>query len=255
MLKARFDLSGRVAFVTGGSKGLGAAMARALAAAGADVVLSARHEDELRETLPSVIEGTTARGAYIVGDLSERGQLPRVAEEATSAFGKVDILVNNAGINRLASITDVEDEDWDLVVAINLTAPMILSRLLSGPMKSRGWGRIINVSSIFGEVSRAERDAYSASKAGLLGLTRAMALDLAPYGVTVNAILPGPFETPLTMNLHADAEARRWFTDRVPLGRWGRPEELAGPVLLLASDAGSYMTGTSLIVDGGWLTQ
>jgi NAD(P)-dependent dehydrogenase (short-subunit alcohol dehydrogenase family) len=122
-------------------------------------------------------------------------------------------------------------------------------------MCDRGWGRIINVSSVFGQTSRAGRNAYSASKAGLLGLTRAMALDLATAGVTVNALLPGPFETPLTASMHPDPAARRWFTDRVPMGRWGRPEELAGPLLLLASDAGSYITGACLAVDGGWLAE
>ncbi len=138
---------------------------------------------------------------------------------------------------------------------MNLTAPMVLSRALAGPMKQRRWGRIIQISSVFGEVSRAGRNAYSASKAGLIGMTRSMALELAPHGVTVNAILPGPFETPLTAAMHPDPAARRWFTDRVPMGRWGRPEELIGPLLLLASEAGGYITGTTLIVDGGWMAQ
>ena len=121
------------------------------------------------------------------------------------------------------------DPDWDRVLAVNLTAPMILSRALAGPMKQRGWGRIIHISSVFGAVSRAERNAYSASKAGLIGLTHSMALELAPHRVTVNAILPGIFETPLTLAMHPDAVRRQWFTDRVPMGRWGRPEELDGP--------------------------
>lgn len=255
MLKSGFDLTGRVALVTGGSKGLGAAMARALSVAGADVVIVARREEELASALPAILDGSAARGAYVVADLSRREVLVDLVEKATALFGHVDILVNNAGINRLSAIGDIADTDWDELIAVNLTAPMALSRALCGPMKSRGWGRIIHVSSVFGVVSRSERDAYSATKAGLIGLTRAMALDLAPYGVTVNALLPGPFETPLTAELHPDPEARRWFTDRVPLGRWGQPEELSGPLLLLASDAGSYMTGTSLIVDGGWLSQ
>ena len=123
----------------------------------------------------------------------------------------------------------MKDADWDYVIAVNLAAPLVLSRALAGPMKERGWGRIIHISSVFGLVSRAGRNAYSATKAGLIGLTRSMSLELASFGVTVNAILPGPFETPLTAALHPDPERKQWFTDRVPMGRWGRPDELAGP--------------------------
>ena len=250
-----FDLSGRNALVTGGSKGLGLAMARALARAGASVVIAARHADELEAALPTILEGTEARGAWLVADLAHRDQVEGLARRATDAIGPIDILVNNAGLNRVAPIDEVEDADWDEVLAVNLTAPMVLSRALAGPMKQRRWGRIIQISSVFGEVSRAGRNAYSASKAGLIGMTRSMALELAPHGVTVNAILPGPFETPLTAAMHPDPAARRWFTDRVPMGRWGRPEELIGPLLLLASEAGGYITGTTLIVDGGWMAQ
>jgi NAD(P)-dependent dehydrogenase (short-subunit alcohol dehydrogenase family) len=251
----QFDLTGRSALVTGGSKGLGLAMARALAQAGADVVISARHTDELKQGLEAVLEGTGARGAWLVADLAERGAAARLGAAVVEPFGKIDILVNNAGTNVLAPIEGIADADWDRVLGLNLTAPMALARALAGPMKARGWGRIIQISSVFGAVSRAERNAYSASKAGLIGLTRAMALELAPHGVTVNALLPGPFETPLTSTMHTDPAARQWFTDRVPMGRWGRPEELAGALLLFASEAGSYITGTCLAVDGGWLAQ
>jgi NAD(P)-dependent dehydrogenase (short-subunit alcohol dehydrogenase family) len=250
-----FDLKGRTALVTGGSKGLGHALARALACAGADVVIAARHPDELKTALVAILEDTPARGAWVAADLADRGDVERLAAAALEPFGKIDILVNNAGINIIAAIDRVADADWDRVLALNLTAPMVLSRALVGPMKQRGWGRIIHISSVFGAVSRAERNAYSASKAGLLGLTRAMALELAPHGVTVNAILPGIFETPLTAQLHSDPARRQWFTDRVPMGRWGRPEELGGPLQLLASDAGAYITGSCLAVDGGWLAQ
>jgi NAD(P)-dependent dehydrogenase (short-subunit alcohol dehydrogenase family) len=251
-----FDLNGRSALVTGGSKGLGLAMARALALAGANVVIAARDADQLERALGAILEGTSSRGAWLTADMARRDEVQGLARRAGESIGgSIDILVNNAGINRIAPIEDVQDADWDQVIAVNLAAPMILGRALAGPMKARGWGRIIQISSVFGSVSRAGRNAYSATKAGLIGLTRSMSLELAPFGVTVNAILPGPFETPLTAALHADPVQKQWFTDRVPMGRWGRPEELAGPVLLLASDAGSYITGATLAVDGGWLAQ
>lgn len=255
MLDVLFSLRGRVALVTGGSKGLGLSMAKALAAAGADVVIAARRKDELKAALNEILQTSASRCAWIAADLSQRDEADRLAKEAIAAFGRVDILVNNAGINIPSPIEEINDEGWDRVLRLNLDAPMVLSRALVSGMKVRGWGRIINVSSIFGEVSRAHRAAYSASKAGLIGMTKALALELAPCGVTVNALLPGPFETPLTMALHPDAEKRQWFTDRVPMGRWGRSDELSGPLLLLASNAGSYITGSSLVVDGGWLAQ
>jgi len=250
-----FDLSGRNAMVTGGSKGLGLAMARALAQAGASVVIAARHADKLEAAIPTILDGTTARGAWLVADMTRRDQVEELARQAAESLGPIDILVNNAGINRVSPIDQVQDTDWDEVLAVNLTAPMILSRALAGAMKQRRWGRIIHISSVFGQVSRAGRNAYSASKAGLIGMTHSMALELAPHGVTVNAILPGPFETPLTATMHPDPAARQWFTDRVHMGRWGRPEELIGPLVLLASDAGEYITGTTLAVDGGWMAQ
>src|SRR5690242_19263607 len=143
-----FDLSGRTALVTGGSKGLGLAMARALARAGADVVIAARHAGELEAALATVLDGTRARGAWVAADLADRRGVAELAERAPAAFGKVDILVNNAGTNRVSPIGRVSDADWDHVVAINLHAPMALARALAGPMQGRGWGRIVNVSSV-----------------------------------------------------------------------------------------------------------
>jgi len=250
-----FDLSGRTALVTGGSKGLGQAMARALAQAGANVVIAARHAAELETALAGVLEGTDARGAWAAADMANRAEVEKLAARSCEFFGSIDILVNNAGTNRIAPVERLADADWDYVLEVNLSAPLVLCRALAEPMKERRWGRIIHVSSVFGLVSRAGRNAYSATKAGLIGLTHSMALELAPHGVTVNSILPGPFETPLTAALHPEPYQKQWFTDRVPMERWGRPEELAGPLLLLASNAGSYITGTTLAVDGGWLAQ
>jgi NAD(P)-dependent dehydrogenase (short-subunit alcohol dehydrogenase family) len=251
----RFSLKGRIALVTGGSKGLGIAMARGLAEAGATVLIAARHADELDAAVDILRNATDTQHDRFIADLADRSSVEGLAQEILKSHGRVDILVNNAGINIVQPIGSVVDSDWDRVMAINLHAPMILSRAFVPGMKERGWGRIINISSVFGLVSRAERNAYSASKAGIIGLTRSMALELATHGITVNNILPGPFETPMTSTMHPDPEKRRWFVSRVPMDRWGRPDELVGPLLLLASDAGSFMTGSDLCVDGGWLAQ
>jgi NAD(P)-dependent dehydrogenase (short-subunit alcohol dehydrogenase family) len=167
-------------------------------------------------------------------------------------MGHVDILINNAGSNNPQSIENIDDADWDRIVELNLSSCMALSRALVGSMKERRWGRIIHISSIMGLASKEGRGAYSATKSALIGLARAMALDLGEYNITVNCLAPGPFLTDLPGNLLTD-EQKKVFADRTALGRWGRPDELAGPALLLASDAGSYITGETLVVDGGTL--
>ncbi len=250
MLHKLFDLTGRVALVTGGSKGLGKAMARGFAEAGADIVISSRHEDELASAAREIAEGTRARVAYFVADLSARASTEALAKSALGAFGRIDILVNNAGSNNPKPVEQMSDDDWDKLVELNLSSCMVLTRALVGPMKERGWGRVINVASILGITSAAGRSAYSATKTGLLGLTRANAGDMADSGVTVNAIAPGPFLTDLPKSVLNEAQ-RAEFAKRTMLLRWGNPEELVGPALLLASDAGSYMTGATIVVDGG----
>jgi NAD(P)-dependent dehydrogenase (short-subunit alcohol dehydrogenase family) len=254
MTQQLFDLSGRVALVTGGSKGLGKAMARGFAAAGADVVIASRHEDELRAASAEIREGTDARAAYVVADLGRRDDARRLADEALAAFGRVDILVNNAGSNTPQPIDEIRDEDWDRLVELNLNSCMALTRALAGPMKQRRWGRILHVSSIMGLTSAPGRSAYSATKSALIGLTRAGANDLGPFGVTVNCLAPGPFLTDLPARFFTE-EQRAAFAERTALGRWGQPEELVGPALFLASEAGSYVTGATLVVDGGTLAK
>ncbi|MCI0423483.1 MAG: glucose 1-dehydrogenase [Acidobacteria bacterium] len=245
-----FDLSGRVALVTGGSKGLGKAMARGFAQAGADVIISSRHGDELEKALPEILESTDARGLTVTVDLSKRGEAERLARTALEKMGRVDILVNNAGTNVPCPIDQIKDEDWDRVIELNLSACMVLTRALVPQMKERRWGRVIHISSVLGLGSKEARNVYSATKHAVIGLAQASALDLGPFGITVNCIAPGPFLTDLPMNLLSDADKQK-FAERTALGRWGKPHELAGPALLLASDAGSYITGAVLLVDGG----
>jgi NAD(P)-dependent dehydrogenase (short-subunit alcohol dehydrogenase family) len=249
-----FDLSGKVALVTGGSRGLGKAMARGLAEAGADVVISSRHESELQPALEEILLGTGRRGRYVVADMSRRPEAARLARAALEQMGRVDILINNAGTNRPQPIDAITDETWDEVLEINLSSVMALTRALVPPMKQRRWGRIIHIASVMAFVSKEKRNVYSATKAALLGLARASALDLGAFGITVNCIAPGPFLTELPGTLLSDAE-KKAFADRTALGRWGEPRELVGPALLLASDAGAYITGEALVVDGGYLAR
>ena len=252
MASPLFDLTGRVALVTGGSKGLGKAMARGFAEAGADVVICSRHEEELRRALPEILDGTAVRGRWFVTDMTDRADVVRLAQSSLEAMGRVDILVNNAGSNVPQEIDQIDDGRWDRLVELNLTSCMVLSRALVPQMKARRWGRIIHISSIMGLSSRSGRSVYSATKSALIGLARSMALDLGPYGITTNCLAPGPFLTDLPTSV-LSPEEQAAFAARTAVGRWGDPRELAGPALLLASEAGSYITGATLVVDGGTL--
>jgi len=245
-----FDLSGRVALVTGGSKGLGKAMARGFVQAGADVIISSRHKDELQKALVQILDGTNMKGASIVADLTRREEAVSLARSALEEMGRVDILVNNAGANIPAVIDEVRDADWDRILELNLSSCMALTRALVPQMKERRWGRVIHISSIMGLGGKASRNSYSATKHGLIGMAKANALDLGPYGITVNCIAPGPFWTDLPASLLNDTQKQQ-FAQRTALGRWGEANELIGPALLLATEAGSYITGETLVVDGG----
>jgi NAD(P)-dependent dehydrogenase (short-subunit alcohol dehydrogenase family) len=247
-----FDLTGKVALVTGGSKGLGKAMARGFAEAGADVVISSRHETELRAALDEILKGTGRKGRFIVADMTKRAEVARLAKTALELMGRVDVLVNNAGSNKPQAIDEITDEAWDEIVELNLNSVMALTRALVPQMKERRWGRVIHISSVMGFLSKEKRNSYSATKAALLGLARASALDLGAFGITVNCIAPGPFLTDLPAGLLSAGE-KQTFADRTALGRWARPDELVGPALLLATEAGSYITGQTIIVDGGFL--
>jgi NAD(P)-dependent dehydrogenase (short-subunit alcohol dehydrogenase family) len=246
-----FDLTGRVALVTGGSKGLGKAMAIGFAEAGADVVISSRHEDEL-----AAAEKEIARAGHkvarFVADMTRHDDIAKLADFATKTMGRVDILVNNAGSNTPQTLDATTDESWDQIIELNLSSCMRLSRAVVEGMKQRKWGRLIYTSSIMALASNPGRGAYSATKAALTGMVRAYALELGPYNITVNCLAPGPFLTDLPLNLLSPAE-KEAFAARPAVKRWGEPRELVGPALLLATEAGSYVTGTTIVVDGGTL--
>jgi NAD(P)-dependent dehydrogenase (short-subunit alcohol dehydrogenase family) len=216
------------------------------------VVLSSRHEDELCAAAAGLAAEAGVRVEWVVADLNRREDVGRLIDESLGRLGKIDILINNAGTNLPQLIDAVRDDDWDRIVQLNLTSCMALTRGLVPGMKARRWGRVIHIASVMALGSKEGRSAYSATKSALLGLARAAALELGPYGITVNCIAPGPFATELPMQLLSPEEQAK-FAERTALGRWGQPEELAGPALLLASDAGSFITGAVLVVDGGIL--
>jgi NAD(P)-dependent dehydrogenase (short-subunit alcohol dehydrogenase family) len=225
-------------------------MARGFAEAGADVLITSRHEDELRGAADFIGKGLSRRVERVVCDMTDLRQVDALAPTAIARLGKVDILVNNAGTNIPQPIDQITDEAWETTMLLNLTSVMRLTRALVPPMKERRWGRIIHISSVLGLGGKEGRNSYCATKAALTGLARASALDLGPFNVTVNCIAPGPFLTDLPGKLLND-EQKKHFAARTALGRWGKPEEIVGPALMLASDAGSYVTGNTLVVDGG----
>jgi len=249
-----FDLSGKVALVTGGSRGIGRAIAGGFAEAGADLFICARQEMPLRQAAEEIAAKTGRRVEWIPADVARREEARRVAEVALERFGRVDILVNNAGWNIPQAIDEIRDEDWDYLVELNLTNVMVITRALVPGMKERRWGRIIHISSIMGLASTPKRNAYSATKGALIAMTKATALDLGPFGITVNCIAPGPIATEMPMSI-LTKEQQDALAARTALGRWADPEELVGPALLLASEAGRYITGTCLVVDGGALAR
>jgi NAD(P)-dependent dehydrogenase (short-subunit alcohol dehydrogenase family) len=249
-----FDLSGKTALITGGSRGLGKAMARGFAVAGADVMITSRHADDLQKAAAEIGDGLERRVEWRAIDMTQRAEVDQLVAEALRQFGQVDILVNNAGSNLPEPIDQITDEKWDQIIELNLTSCMRLTRGLVPRMKERRWGRVIHISSVLGLGGKEARNSYCATKAALIGMTRASSIDLGPYNITVNCIAPGPFLTDLPMNMLSD-EQKQQFANRTTLGRWGEPDELVGPALLLASEAGSYVTGTVLLVDGGALAR
>lgn len=248
------DLAGRAALVTGGNRGLGKAMAEALARAGANVILVARDATKLEEAAGEIRAAGGAASVY-PADVADEAQVEALRDAIVRDYGRLDILINNAGMNLRKPLVEFTLEEWRRVIDTNLTSVFLMCRAFVPLMRGRGYGRIINIGSTMSRVSIAGRAAYSSSKAAILGLTRALALELAPEAITVNAMCPGPFATELNTALLADPERAAWFLSRTPVGRWGIVEEVGEMAVYLCSEKSGFVTGADLAIDGGWLAQ
>lgn len=252
----KFRLDGRRALVTGGSKGLGYEIAMALAQAGADVAVVSRTEHEAAAAAGQLSDATGRKCVHARADLSDSASIETMARAVEDRLGgAVDILVNNAGINRRGNAGELTEADWNAVIATNLTAPFLVASRFGPAMVSRGWGRVLNLGSILSTIGIPGRSPYAASKAGILNLTRVLALEWAGSGVTVNALCPGPFATEMNKPLLEDPAKYREFVSKIPMGRWGDLSEIGPAALYLCSDASSFTTGSALTVDGGWTAQ
>ena len=250
-----FRLDGKIALVTGGARGLGLAMATALAEAGADVALSGRSVEACRVAAEGITAATGRRARGFAADVTRLADVERLAAEVEAELGPVDILVNNAGINIRGASEALAEADWDTVIDTNLKGPFLCARAFGPRMVARGWGRVVNLGSVLGVIALPGRAPYASSKAGIINLTRVLALEWAGTGVTANAICPGAFATEMNRSLLDDPVKYKEFVAQIPMGRWGELDELTGAAVFLASGASSYVTGTSIFVDGGWIAR
>ncbi len=267
----KFKLTDRIALVTGGNRGLGKQMALALAEAGASVALTSRDQGRADGAAQEIVQsiaaarasiapasdsearsdlGNTARGYAC--DVSDIEQTAQTVQQVIADFGGLHIVVNNAGINIRGPIDELQPEEFQQVIATNVTGVWNVCRAAAAHLKAQRYGRVINIGSTLSLIALADRTPYASSKGAVWQMTRALALEWAPYGITVNAMLPGPFATEMNTALLNDPETRKEFIAKVPLGRWGELDEIGGLAVFLASDASSYMTGAGITIDGGW---
>ncbi len=246
-----FDLSGKIAMVTGSTRGLGEVGATALAKAGADVAVCGRRAAGLERVTGKIRDlGRKAEGFYI--DVTQKQSVTEAVGRILESFGHIDILMNNAGVNHRVPVVDYPEEEWDRVIDTNLKGYFLVAQAVAPQMIARGYGKVINMSSILGGVGLPNQVAYASSKGGVDQMTKVMALEWAKLGVRVNAIGPTYFETALVAQLRNDPDRFNFINDRTPMGRWGYPQELEGTVIFLASSASDFITGQTLYIDGGW---
>ncbi len=247
-----FDLSGKAAIITGGSKGLGLAMAAGLASAGADVMLVNRNAAEGAQAAGELSQQYGTKVLSFPADITDQQQTEAMAQAAMDAFGKIDILINSAGINIRGAIDELSPADFSKVMEVNVNGTWLCCRAVTPFMKKNSSGKIINLASTLGLVGLANRTPYTASKGAVVQMTRALALELAPYTINVNAICPGPFLTEMNISIADTEEAKKFVVGATALGRWALLPEIQGAAIFLASEAASYMVGSILTVDGGW---
>lgn len=249
-----FDLKDKVAIVTGGNRGLGKAMAKALAQAGANIAIVGRDQEKNKETVEE-IRSLGRKAVSFSVDLRNIQAINELMENVVKEFGKLDILINNAGVSHTAAALEVKEEDWDKVMDLNVKSLFFCCQAAAKIMKEQGCGKIINVSSVAGAVGDFGIAPYTASKGAVTNLTRSLALEWARYGIQVNAIGPAYIETDLNRKELSVPKVRERIVSKTPMRRLGEPHEITGAVILLASDASSYMTGQTIYIDGGWLAQ
>jgi NAD(P)-dependent dehydrogenase (short-subunit alcohol dehydrogenase family) len=249
-----FQLKGKVAIVTGGGTGIGRAIALALAEAEASVVVCGPQLDRCEETCVEIAKRFGSKAIAYPCDVRLKAEIETVVRNTVDRLGRIDILVNNAGVTSNFHVFDLPEAEWDRVINTNLKGCFLFSQAAGGVMARSGGGVIINIGSQLGEVARPNKAHYVSSKAGIRMLTKALALDLAPYKIRVNNVAPGPVDTELAAPLLKNPVARSALLDRLPLGRIGQPGDIAGAVVFLASESASFITGTTLVVDGGYLT-
>jgi NAD(P)-dependent dehydrogenase (short-subunit alcohol dehydrogenase family) len=244
-------LKGRNALITGASKGLGRAMAVALAKQGAHLILVARDKEKLEAVAKEVVDAGSQADVF-AADIAKEDQVLQLESDVSAKVGKVQILINNAGMNLRKNLTDYTLEEWRGVQDTNLTSVFLMCRSFLPHMKGTGYGRILNMTSIMAHVSLPQRTAYSSTKAALLGLTKALALEVATEGITVNGISPGPFATEMNTPILQNPELNAQFVSKIPVGRWGKVEEIGALAAFLCGDDAGFITGTDILIDGGW---